>query len=105
MVYPNTPGFVRGSPTSTTAAQSMQGLAPAMREQAHALLISHRPNGLTSDELEAITDWPHQTASARLRELVLADRAYVELLPNGKIRKRTTSHGRPAQVVQPIAEV
>lgn len=62
-----------------------------MRGQALALLHRH-PEGLTSDELERITGWPHQTASARLRELVLRGDAF------DSADRRLTRQGRRAVV-------
>lgn len=90
--YPYTPGFVAGSDTSEAAAASID--AGSMRVRARRLLDSSL-DGLTSDELELITGWPHQTASARLRELVLAGVAY------DSTDRRRTRHGRFAVVRRP----
>lgn len=89
--YPQLPGFETGSDTSQAAALSMISSAASLRYQALHLL-RHAPDGLTSDELELLTGWPHQTASARLRELVLTGHAY-----DSRDRRRT-SHGRMAVV-------
>lgn len=89
MSYPTTPGYVNGSDTSEAAADSIN--AATLRAQARRLLEG-APDGLTSDELEAITGWPHQTASARLRELVLYGDAY------DSPTRRLTRHGRYATV-------
>lgn len=91
--YPITPGYVRGSDTSEAAAESVN--AATLRTQARRLLDA-APDGLTSDELETITGWPHQTASARLRELVLYGFAYDS--PD----RRPTRHGRLATVRRPV---
>lgn len=87
--YPQLPGFVAGSDTSEAAAGSVD--AATLRAKALGHLLA-APDGLTSDELEAITGWLHQTASARLRELVLADLAW-----DSPDRRRTRS-GRMATV-------
>lgn len=87
--YPATPGFVAGSDTSEAAARSIN--PAAMRVRARVLLAA-TPDGLTSDELEQITGWLHQTASARLRELVLTGDAY------DSSDRRPTRHGRMATV-------
>lgn len=86
--YPAAPGYV-DTDTSRAAAESID--AAGLR----AIALRHlraAPDGLTSDELEAITGWPHQTASARLRELVLRDEAY------DSSTRRPTRHGRKAMV-------
>lgn len=90
--YPEHPGYVAGDDTSEGAAASMEEAAPIMRVRAEDMLRARGPLGLTSDELEVLTGWRHQTASARLRELVLAGRAV-----DSDERRRTTS-GRPARV-------
>lgn len=87
--YPLTPGYVAGSDTSFAAAGSVD--ARTLRERAYRLLAQSR-HGLTSDDLEALTGWPHQTASARLRELVLAGDAY------DSHDRRRTRNGRYAVV-------
>jgi len=87
------PGYVPGSDTSKAAADSINALT--LRAQARRLLDA-APDGLTSDELEAITGWPHQTASARLRELVLFGLAY------DSTDRRPTRHGRLATVRRPL---
>jgi hypothetical protein len=91
--YPRSPGFVQGSDTSEAAAMSL-GDVGSMRTRARRLL-NNAPDGLTSDELEWLTGWPHQTASARLRELVLTGVAY------DSTDRRPTRHGRMAVVRRP----
>lgn len=92
--YPQVPGFVAGSDTSEAAAASLINAA-SLRVKALALLLAAE-DGLTSDELEAMTGWLHQTASARLRELVLAGAAY------DSSDRRPTRHGRLACVRRPV---
>ena len=91
VTYPALPGFEAGSDTSEAAAASMVAHAPSMRARAHAHLLGAE-DGLTSDELERLTGWRHQSASARLRELVLFGHAY-----DSSDRRRTSS-GRTAVV-------
>jgi len=91
--YPTLPGFELDSDTSHAAASSID--AASLRARTLVLLRAHA-DGLTSDELEALTGWPHQTASARLRELVLADDAYDS--PD----RRRTRNGRLAVVRKAI---
>lgn len=89
MTYPTTPGYVAGSDTSEDAASAVN--AATLRTRTRTPLAAS-PLGLTSDELEVITGWPHQTASARLRELVLAGEAV------DTDERRLTRHGRRAVV-------
>jgi len=70
----------------------MKPSARRMQDIALTLLQVRGTTGLTSDELEGLTGWRHQTASARLRELVLAG------LAKDTDRRRLTSSGRTAVV-------
>lgn len=88
--YPTLPGFESGSDTSQAAALSID--AGNLQQRALAHLRAAGRHGLTADELETLTGWRHQTASARLRELVLADLAYDS--PD----RRPTRSGRRAVV-------
>ena len=87
--YPQRPGFVDVD-TSRAAAESVD--PRSMQRRALALLRGAGLVGLTADELEVLTGWRHQTASARLRELVLLDLAYDS--PD----RRPTRSGRAAVV-------
>ena len=89
--YPQAPGFVAGSDTSHAAAESIKPTRKSMLSETLRLLRLN-DEGLTSDELERITGWRHQTASARLRELVLLG------LAEDSDRRRKTSSGRTATV-------
>jgi hypothetical protein len=89
------PGFEYGSDTSEEAAASVAPSVAGMRARALNLLRMSA-DGLTSDELERVTGWLHQSASARLRELVLYGLAY-----DSPDRRRTRS-GRKATVRRPV---
>lgn len=102
--YPEDPGYVAGSDTSLSAAQSVAGQPrDAMKARVRELLTAMETTGdllgLTSDELEQITGWSHQSASARLREVVLDGFAY------DSAERRLTRYGRKAVVrrVTPVA--
>jgi hypothetical protein len=95
LTYPMLPGFEYGSDTSEEAAESVQSSVAGMRARALNLLRMSA-DGLTSDELERITGWLHQSASARLRELVLCGLAF-----DSADRRRTRS-GRNATVRRPV---
>ena len=69
------------------------------RDVLHAVKSS--PFGLTCDEVEKILDMKHQTASARLRDLITCQPPYVEFQNDPETEKplrRTTRSGRTARV-------
>jgi len=71
--YPEFPGHVPDNDTSINGAYH----AIHTREdrwKAITALITQRP--LSCDEIEVITGWPHQSVSARIRELVLKKKIY-----------------------------
>lgn len=77
--------------TSLEAYHSVQASAPMRKERCYGL-IAQADDGLTDDEVEVITGWLHQSASATRRSLVLDGR----LRDSGK--KRRTRTGRRAIV-------
>lgn len=96
--YPEHPGYVRGSETSKDAAHSVDNPKRAVKiAQCREILSNREPLGCTSDELERLTGWPHQTASAILRKLVLDGYAY------DSAKKRKTQYGRKAVVRRVVA--
>jgi hypothetical protein len=62
------PPYAAGSETSREAAESVAHVAPSLREHVFAIIRQHS-DGLTCDQVEAITGRPHQTISARFYEL------------------------------------
>lgn len=93
--YPDEPGHVAGSDTSEDAAESVVGSARAVREKVwHHIdrCIRRGDTGKTCDAIEVELRMRHQTASARIRELVLAGR----LFDTGE--RRLTRSGRKAAV-------
>jgi hypothetical protein len=91
--YPNRPGFVRDCDTSENAADSLndQDLS-RMRAAVFNFTKKHGYRGSTCDEVEVALLLKHQTASARIRELVLG--GYLE----DSSRRRPTRSNRPARV-------
>jgi hypothetical protein len=87
--------FERGSATSAAAAGALEADRLAELERLVYQTIAADPH--TCDEVETITGLPHQTASARIRGLVLRDR----LIDSG-VRRRTRRNR--AAVVWTIAE-
>lgn len=64
------PAFARGSDTSQAAASSVASVARQLRFRVLAEIQSRGAGGLTCDEVEQILDLKHQTASARVNELM-----------------------------------
>jgi hypothetical protein len=92
--YPERPGYERPQ-TSQAAAHSLD--ADSLRAKVLDFIKS-RSDGATSDEVEIALGLRHQTASARIRELVLMGR----LRKPGNTRK--TSSGRSAEVAYAVGE-
>jgi len=90
--YPDRPGHVRGSDTSRAAADSFGDDDLSRQKRLIMGRFETKPDGLTCDEIEVVLGFRHQTASARIRELVLTG----FLLDTG--RRRHTRSGRPARV-------
>lgn len=65
------PPFAGGSKTSEAAADSVVHSAGLMRAKV-LRAIAASSNGATCDEIEVTLGMPHQTASARIRELAIA---------------------------------
>lgn len=85
------PPHVRKSQTSKEAAISITESSGALRSRI-SIKICYAPKGKTCDEIEKDMDLRHQTASARIRELVLKNEIYDSGL------KRKTRSGRNAVV-------
>ena len=88
--------YVKGSETSKAAAESIKESTSSIRAKIYAL-IAASDFGMTCDEVEAKTNLLHQTASARVRELVLQKR----IADSGA--KRKTRSGRGAVVYEALA--
>jgi hypothetical protein len=90
--YPDRPGYVIGCDTSEAAADSLSDITlTKLRMKVYAFIIG-QSDGATCDETEAALDLRHQTVSARIRELSLANRIY----DTG--RRRRTRSNRTARV-------
>jgi hypothetical protein len=93
-IYPDVPGFVRGSDTSEAAARS---ITPKARSDLHdriCRLVAAFYHGLTSEEIQVALDLTHQNCSARTTELVKMGL----LVDCGE--RRPTSTGRNARVLK-----
>src|SRR5262245_5062830 len=94
--YPERPGFVRGCDTSADAADSLDdGILTRLRAKVFAVIDARGERGATCDEIEQALGLRHQTAGARIRELVLGG----FVADTGK--RRTTRSGRPARIYRP----
>ena len=69
--YPDRPGAVKGSDTSEAAADSLSDGDLSRIRKLILSWVRACPRGSTCDEIEAALGLRHQTASARIRELVL----------------------------------
>lgn len=83
--------YAINSDTSAAAAESMMDSAAGLRQRVRKL-IHDSVTGLTCDAIEAVTGLRHQTASARVHELMRSG----DIVDSGK-RERTRS-GRKAVV-------
>ncbi len=83
---------VAGSDTSEAAADSVQSASGRLRAVVFAHVKRCGAGGATCDEVEAALEMRHQTASARVRELVLGG----HLRDSGQ--RRQTRSGRNAAV-------
>ena len=85
--------YVPDSDTSREAAESVRSVVSSVRVRVYEYVRERGREGATSDEVEAALGLRHQTASARIRELVKKG-----VLTNSGARRRTRS-GRTARVV------
>lgn len=83
---------VRGSDTSAVAGDSMQEHLSRLQAQVFEAVRSAKEQGLICDEVEELLVLKHQTASARLRELVLKGL----IVDSGQ--RRLTRSRRPAVI-------
>lgn len=91
--YGGLPPYEKGSDTSRDAAIAALPFAVKQRERVYAA-IAAREIGATCDEIEVDLNLPHQSASARIRELVQEERIY------NTGGRRATRSGRAAAVYQ-----
>ena len=89
--YNGSAPFEAGSSTSKAAADAIEPARATLRMTVFCYIRSAF-DGLTDDEIEIVSSLPHQTASARRRELVLS--GHIE--DSGK--QRSTRSGRMATV-------
>ena len=85
---------------SIDAAKSIKKALNSMCSNVLKTVKSHS-NGLTCDEIEDILGMKHQTASARLRDLITCQPPYVEFRNDpttGQPRRRPTKSGRTARI-------
>ena len=71
MTYPVTPGFVDGCDTSKAAAKITEPGAGTVRHWVYQAIKKAGKRGMTCEECERRLHLRHQSASARIRELVL----------------------------------
>lgn len=93
-IYPEVPGFVRGSDTSEAAAKSLNPKALSDLCQRICRYVAAHFNGVTSEEIQIALGLTHQNCSARTTELVLKG----WLVDSGE--RRMTTSGRAARVLK-----
>jgi hypothetical protein len=98
MAYNGKPPFVRNSDTSKAASNDVAGRTASLRARCLQLIKDANMRGMTCDEIELVTGERHQTISARVRELVLADK----ILDSGA--RRATSSGSQARIYRFVQE-
>jgi hypothetical protein len=91
-IYPEAPGFVRGSDTSKAAADTIQPDTARQKREILDFIGRFPTTGATCDEVEWGLGIRHQTASARISELKAAGR----IIDSGA--RRPTASGRKAAV-------
>ena len=89
-----------GTDTSRDAAESIRsqinGMCRDVLEKVRGC-----PSGLTCEQIEQLLGMKHQTASARLRDLMEMHPYPLEFRPDpktGKPQRRVNSSGRPARI-------
>lgn len=83
--------------TSKWAARSIKPVQGADAQMV-LRLITEAPDGLTCDEVEAMTERSHQTISARIYDLGQAGYIFRHYDEAGKPTRRRTRSGRKAHV-------
>lgn len=97
-LFAGTPPHVRHSSTSLAAAEDIAPKVGRLQRQILDLVRQH-PLGLTRDEIEALSGLSHQTASARVRELMLNGLLETRVNPSTGISwRRATRSGKQAEV-------
>ena len=71
MTYPASPGFVEGCDTSKAAAKITEPAAGTLRAWVLREIRKAGKKGMTCENVEKRLHLRHQSASARIRELVL----------------------------------
>lgn len=98
-MYPEHPGYTKtGGDTSLAAAESIAPSADSIRAKIKAF-IAAQAQGATCDEIELSLDLRHQTASARVRELVL----FKEIKDSGDRRETRSGRGARVYVLMPAS--
>ncbi len=89
--------FAKDSATSREAAESIEGSAASLRARVYQFIFAS--SGCTCDDIEAALGLRHQTASARVYELVKSG-AVIRTA-----QKKLTRSGRRADVLRAAIQV
>jgi hypothetical protein len=91
------PKYVAGSDTSFMAAENIAPMIGKLQKLVLDVVKNEGTNGATCDEVEVALEMPHQTASARINELMEADGERPQMLFDSGSRRKTR-HGQLATV-------
>lgn len=83
--------YASGSDTSREAAESIEPASGTLRARVLGMIRDKGPLGMTCDEIEAESGLTHQTASARVNELMR-----LGAIVDSKMRRKTRSHRNAA---------
>jgi len=92
-----TPKYVKGSDTSYLAAEAIAPMVSKLQQMVLDVVLKEGTKGSTCDQVEVALDMPHQTASARINELIEADGERPQMLFDSGARRKTR-HGQLATV-------
>ena len=93
--YPDVPGHA-GIDTSIAASRSMEESAGTLRKMIRDFIKETGNRGATCDEAEVRFNMRHQTASARIRELIIAG----EIIDTGDRRATRSKRGARIYVIR-----
>jgi hypothetical protein len=83
------PAYAKSSDTSFLAAEAIAPVVDFLQKKVLDVILSSGTKGMTCDEVEIALDMPHQTASARINELMKETEERPALLFDSGARRKT----------------
>ena len=83
------PAYVKDSDTSFLAAEAVAPYVNELQEKVLGVVLDSGTKGMTCDEVEVALDMPHQTASARINELMAPTEERPQMLFDSGARRKT----------------